>query len=303
MNRIRQATRQIVRDLDFLKGSFLETGCSAPEVHTLLELDLAGQLAVSQLADTLRQDKSTASRNVKALVERGLVKMVADPADGRGRLLSLTIAGQKKAEEINTLADGQVAQALSLLDEDQRRTVVDGILLYAKVLERGCKLLSIEIRPIEKRDNEAMANVIRSVMTEYGAVGAGYSIEDAELDDMHASYSADRAHFFVAVDGDLFLGGAGIGPLRGADEHVCELRKMYLIARARGIGLGQKLLERCLEAARESGYRECYLETLRHMSQARYLYDKFGFEPLDKPLGDTGHFKTDSWAIKELVRV
>jgi putative acetyltransferase len=300
VQRIRQATRQIVRDLDFMKSSVLSTGCSASEIHTLFELEARGELAVSELAEILRQDKSTASRNVRSLVENGLVRKTTDPADGRAYRLSLTQAGQEKAADVNRMANSQVGDALALLDDDDRARAIQGIELYARALQRSCKLYRVEIRPIREADDAAMGSVIRSVMTEFHAVGAGYSIEDPEVDAMSESYSGPGTDYFVAErDGDI-LGGAGVGTLTGSDGTVCELRKMYVMPAGRGIGLGRKLLERCLEAARHSGYEQCYLETLRHMNQADRLYTKFGFKALNGPMGETGHFSCDSWSIKDL---
>ena len=137
-------------------------------------------------------------------------------------------------------------------------------------------------------------------MIEYGAVGAGYSIEDAEVNDIHGAYASDRARYFVAErDGEL-LGGAGFARLEGDDYSVCELRKMYLLPAGRGIGLGRKLLSLCLEEARAAGFETCYLETLHRMGQAQQLYAKFGFEPLKGPMGATGHFGCDAWSVKRL---
>ena len=48
------------------------------------------------------------------------------------------------------------------------------------------------------------------------------------------------------------------------------------------------------------GYRRCYLETTGRMAQARTLYEKLGFAPLDVPFGRTGHSACDSWYVKEL---
>lgn len=42
-------------------------------------------------------------------------------------------------------------------------------------------------------------------------------------------------------------------------------------------------------------YRECYLETLAQMDRARDLYERFGFLPLEAPMGDTGHFGCNRW--------
>lgn len=134
-----------------------------------------------------------------------------------------------------------------------------------------------------------MAAIIREVMTSFGAGGPGYSINDPEVDAMSAHYTEPRAAFFVVEHEGRVLGGGGIGPLAGADADVCELRKMYFLPELRNRGLGKKLLGRCLDAARERGYRRCYLETLTHMAAAQRLYAKAGFTPLRGPLGATGH--------------
>jgi putative acetyltransferase len=138
-------------------------------------------------------------------------------------------------------------------------------------------------------------------MTEFGAVGCGYSIEDPEVDDMFAAYPAPRSVFYVITQGQTILGCGGIGPLIGADHNVCELRKMYFKRELRGTGMGTKLLNSCIEQASKIGYKTCYLETLESMAHARHLYQKHGFNPLDAPLGNTGHSACNAWMARDLI--
>lgn len=153
----------------------------------------------------------------------------------------------------------------------------------------------VVIRPILPADDPAVAAIVREVLGEFGGGGAGFSSEDAEVDAMSAAYSRPGAVYFVVeVDGEL-AGGGGIGPLAGAPADVCELRKMYLRPAVRGRGVGLRLLESCTEAARAMEYRICYLETLANMDRARDLYERFGFLPLEAPMGDTGHFGCNRW--------
>ncbi|HEY5240755.1 MAG TPA: GNAT family N-acetyltransferase, partial [Polyangiaceae bacterium] len=79
-----------------------------------------------------------------------------------------------------------------------------------------------------------------------------------------------------------------------------ELRKMYLLPAARGLGAGKALLARCIEEARERGCRWMYLETLTAMEAAQRLYEGFGFRRLGAPMGATGHFGCDRWYSLEL---
>lgn len=157
-----------------------------------------------------------------------------------------------------------------------------------------------EVRKLEPRDNPGVATVIRTVMPEFGASGEGFAIVDPEVDDMYGTYCVPRAVFFVIEREGRIVGGAGIAQLTGAKPTVCELRKMYFLSEARGKGLGQKLIDLCLAAARARDYQQCYLETLKTMTVARALYERNGFQRVDKPLGNTGHFGCDAWYVKAL---
>lgn len=156
------------------------------------------------------------------------------------------------------------------------------------------------IRPVEPGDNAGIEAVIRAVLPEFGASGPGFATQDQETSVMYEAYSRPGTVYFVLVRDGRVAGGAGIGPLAGEDPGVCELRKMYLLPEARGLGLGRELMRRCLCAAKDAGYKRCYLETLKSMSQANKLYIKNGFELLSGPMGKTGHFGCDVWYIKKL---
>jgi putative acetyltransferase len=156
------------------------------------------------------------------------------------------------------------------------------------------------IRPIEPRDDAAIAAVIRSVMPEFGADGPGFAIHDAEVDSMSAAYARQRAAYFVIeLDGEV-QGGAGIAPLDGGENDVCELRKMYFLPALRGLGAGRAAIVRCLETARELGFRRCYLETLTGMDAAQRLYLANGFRPIDAAMGATGHHGCNRFYLREL---
>jgi len=148
---------------------------------------------------------------------------------------------------------------------------------------------SPHIRKIRPDDNSAVAAIIRNVMSEFGATGCGYSSEDAEVDSMCEVYADENSVFYVIEDQGRILGCGGMGPLLDGDSGVCELRKMYFLPELRGSGLGTKLLQLILQDARNADFQLCYLETLSSMVGARRLYLKHGFEPIEGPLGNTGH--------------
>jgi putative acetyltransferase len=158
----------------------------------------------------------------------------------------------------------------------------------------------LAIRPIAKLDDLAVASLIRTVMPEFGAKGPGFAINDPEVDHMTEAYSDPRSRYWVVEDSGRIVGGGGFAQLLGADADTCELRKMYFLSEARGTGLGKQLLELCMAEAKRVGYTRMYLETLENMHAARRLYAAFGFQPLPKPKGATGHFGCDAWYERAL---
>src|SRR4051812_16660314 len=104
--------------------------------------------------------------------------------------------------------------------------------------------MTAELRPIRSGDDVQVARIIRAVMPEFGAKGPGFAINDPEVDAMSQAYAGPR-HVYLVVERDgQVVGGAGIAPLTGAEPHICELRKMYFLPEARGLGTGGRLLSR-----------------------------------------------------------
>lgn len=159
---------------------------------------------------------------------------------------------------------------------------------------------ALQIRPIGPGDDAAMAAIIRTVMPEFGAGGAGFAIHDPEVDWLSRAYARPRCAYFVLEGDGVVLGGAGVAPLEGGSQDICELRKMYFLPQARGLGAGTAMIQTCLQAARGFGFAQCYLETLDGMEAAMRLYQKTGFRRLEAPLGATGHGGCDRWYLLTL---
>lgn len=272
-----------------------------PECHLLMELEARGSVTASELADILLVEKSSLSRLIKRLDTAGMIAVNTNPGDKRRRPLNLTEKGRVTLTQIHDMADDQVRRALAFVPESQRGEMLNGLKQYAAALRYARLSDAFHIRPLRPTDNGAMARIITDVMTEHGAVGSGYSINDPEVSDMYSAYNgAGKAFFVVVDDNDQVLGGAGVGPLVGGEPDVCELKKMYFLAQVRGTGMGLQVLRHCLHSARLLGYQRCYLETLELMHRARRLYRKQGFKDLDGPLGQTGHFACNRWMMREL---
>jgi putative acetyltransferase len=156
------------------------------------------------------------------------------------------------------------------------------------------------IRPSEKKDNEQIAALIRKVLVDLGVPKVGTAYADKALDDIYQAYNVDRAIYFVVEDNGVLIGGAGIAQLENYDGNVCELQKMYFLEVARGRRLGSTMLQKCIVEATAFKFDKCYLETMTYMKAAQALYKKKGFDYIDGPLGDTGHFSCPVQMLKIL---
>ncbi len=156
------------------------------------------------------------------------------------------------------------------------------------------------IRKIVESDNKELENVLSSVMIEFKVPKKGTALSDPELKKMSNAYNCSRSIYFVIERGGKIFGGAGISPLKNSKENICELQKMYFLNDARGIGLGKKMIKRCINEATRYKYDKCYIETMYNMKSAQKLYLSEGFNYIDKPLGNTGHSSCLVWMIKNL---
>ena len=90
------------------------------------------------------------------------------------------------------------------------------------------------IRPIQKKDNEQIARVIRSVLEDFGVPKVGTAYADTALDAMFEAYDKNNAAYFVLEENGTLIGGGGVAQLDNYDGKVCELQKMYFLPQARG---------------------------------------------------------------------
>jgi putative acetyltransferase len=158
----------------------------------------------------------------------------------------------------------------------------------------------ILIRTISADDNKALATIIRDTLVEFNANKPGTVYFDETTDHLFEVFKADKSFYFVAEQQGEIMGGGGIYPTPNLPAGTCELVKLYLSKNARGKGIGKILLEKCIAAAKETGYTKMYLETMPELTIAIPMYEKFGFTYLPAAQGCSGHTGCDVWMIKEL---
>ena len=158
----------------------------------------------------------------------------------------------------------------------------------------------IEIRPIQEKDDAAVGELIRAVLTEFKANKLGTAFFDESTSHLSALFKNPKTAYWVIEEDQKIIGCGGIFPTEGLPDQTCELVKLYLHPEARGKGLGRDLMFKCFEEAKSLGYKNIYLESMPELNKAVVLYEKVGFKHLNSSLGNSGHFGWDIWMVKSL---
>lgn len=157
-----------------------------------------------------------------------------------------------------------------------------------------------QIMPIQAQHDAAICHIIQQVGAQYGAIGEGFGPADAEVQCMSQHFSAkQRSQYLVALLDGQVVGGCGIAPLL-QQRDICELKKLFLLPSAQGLGIGKALALASLDFAVQQGYQQCYLDTLSTMHAAIALYEQLGFQHLSQPWPGTLHSGCDVWMLKQL---
>jgi N-acetylglutamate synthase-like GNAT family acetyltransferase len=135
------------------------------------------------------------------------------------------------------------------------------------------------LREATAEDNAAVRTLIMTILNEEYAMGLRLA-ELPDLVDVHDSYCGNGlGNFWVALKDGRVCGCIGLMYLGRGDF---ELRRMYVDAQARGHGIAQRLLDTLLDWAADNGVESIYLETNQRWHAAHHIYEKNGFQPVNK---------------------
>jgi putative acetyltransferase len=115
---------------------------------------------------------------------------------------------------------------------------------------------------------------------------------DREIADLAAEYGPPTGELLIARRGDEAVGCVGVRALEG---DACEMKRLYVLPGARGLGVGRMLAVRIIDAARGLGYRRMRLDTIETMDAAMALYRSLGFVEIpayyDNPVPGARYFE------------
>jgi DNA-binding MarR family transcriptional regulator/predicted GNAT family acetyltransferase len=285
--RLRRFNRAVTREVGALDTSFLGRGRPLGMAR-VLQLVRPEGTDVALIRDRLALDSGLTSRFLRALEREGLIATDTDPADRRRRIARLTGKGQAEMGAYESIGHDRaarlIAKAGSRADE-----VVAAMDLIATLLNRD----QLEIREADPDSPEALA-CQRAYFDEILARVAIAKPEYFPLPDPSAdSYRPPQGRFLIAWSDDLPVGCVA---LRALDDHVAEVKRLWVDASARGQGLSRRLMVAIEAEARGMGYQRLRLDTNSALTEAIALYRATGWS--DIPLYTTP--PADVWMEKPL---
>lgn len=133
------------------------------------------------------------------------------------------------------------------------------------------------IRDWQKSDRTAAANVISTVLSEYGLTWEGEGA-DRDVLEIEEYYFNAGGEFWVIEHKNQILGTGAYYPISRA-ENAVEIRKMYFLPEIRGLGLGKYLLQELEKTIENRGFKQIWIETASILKEAVQLYENNGYIP------------------------
>ena len=144
-------------------------------------------------------------------------------------------------------------------------------------------------------DGKHHINQVRNLIIEYTQMlnrDLSFQNIDDELKDPSKKYTASAGELLVAIENDEVV---GMIAYHKHSATCCEMKRLYVKPKYRGMKLGEQLIQKLIELAIQSGYTEMVLDTLLPLQSAIYLYQKLGFQQCEpyynNPMNDIIYFK------------
>jgi DNA-binding MarR family transcriptional regulator/GNAT superfamily N-acetyltransferase len=282
---VRRFNRFYTQRIGVLPEAYLNTPFSLTEARVIYALAHRDGATATWLGHELDLDAGYLSRILRDFERLQLIVRSQSPQDARQSLISLTPAGREAFEPLDRASYVEIGNLLAPLAEADQERLVEALRVITVLLGGG--------------DATNPAFVLRShrpgdmgwVTQRHGAL---YS-EEYGLNERMESYVAEvvakflrdfdpaREHCWIAEQDGVPIGSVFI--VKETDD-IARLRLLIVEPKARGLGVGKRLVEECIRFARQAGYRQITLWTHSILTVARGIYANAGFEIVETETHD-----------------
>jgi DNA-binding MarR family transcriptional regulator/N-acetylglutamate synthase-like GNAT family acetyltransferase len=296
---VRRFSRFYTREIGLLQASWLDSSYSLTQARVLYELSRRKACTASDLASELGLDHGYLSRILRGFADRGLITRQRSKDDGRQSVISLTAKGRKAFAPLDARSQREAGALIAKLGAEDQSRVVDAMAAIEALIGR--------------KENEARTYLLRPhragdmgwVVERHGVLyGAEYGW-DSRIEGLTAEIVATFLKNFDPARERCWIaeiGGEPVGSVflvKESDE-VARLRLLIVDPKARGLGIGRRLVDECIAFARQAGYSKITLWTHGVLKAARAIYQQAGFTLAEEWVHDEfgKPEPAESWELK-----
>jgi DNA-binding MarR family transcriptional regulator/GNAT superfamily N-acetyltransferase len=278
---VRRFNRFYTQKIGVLGDEHLRSPFSLTEARVLYELAHRDRPTATELARDLGLDAGYLSRILRGFARRRLISREQSTTDSRRTLLALTDAGRKAFAPLDSRTRAAVGKLLSRLAPTHQVSLIDAMrnveTLLGEAPQRAAPYL---LRPHRPGDMGWIVHRHAVIYAEeYGfderfeALVAGIAAEFID------NFDPKRERCWIAERDGAVVGSV---VLVKQSATVAKLRLLLVEREARGLGIGQRLVDECIRFARQAGYRKITLWTNSVLHAARRLYEQAGFRKVSE---------------------
>ncbi len=273
---VRRFNRFYTGQIGVLQEKLLRSPFSLTEARLIYELAHRKTAIAKELGKELGVDAGYMSRILEGFKRKGLLKKEQSKRDGRQILVGLTRKGQGAFASINARSRTEIETMLHKLSPgDQKRLVEAMATIETLLAEKKQAKVPYLLRPHQPGDMGWVVHLHGALYAEEYGWDERFEALVAEIvAKFIKNYDPKKEHCWIAeIDGNI----VGSVFLVKKSEKVAKLRLLIVEPKARGLGIGSRLVEECLRFSRQKGYRKIILWTNSILYAARHIYEKAGF--------------------------
>jgi DNA-binding MarR family transcriptional regulator/GNAT superfamily N-acetyltransferase len=302
---VRRFNRFYTRKIGVLGEGLLDSPYSLTQARVLYELAHRDQPTASDLVKDLGLDPGYLSRILRGFEKQGLLARAASAEDARQRHLSLTSLGRKTFAGLDSTTRQQITALLEPLSEPQQTRLeramdqIEGVLGKGNAADADAAPAAPDyiLRPHRPGDmGWVMHRHAALYAEEYGWDESFEALVAEIVAGFIKNFDPTRERCWIAEREGQILGSIF---LVQQSATIAKLRLLLVEPAARGLGLGQRLIDACLGFARDRGYLKVQLWTNSNLTAARHLYRKAGFQLVEsEPHRSFGHdLVSETWEL------
>jgi DNA-binding MarR family transcriptional regulator/GNAT superfamily N-acetyltransferase len=273
---VRRFNRFYTRQIGVLRRNYLDSPYSLGEMRVLYELAHGGARTASDIGRALDLDAGYLSRVLRDFEKRGFISRETSPDDARQTHIALTARGEKAFAPFEKRSQEQTGSMLKTLSADEQARLVGAMTTIEGLLGGGVAAKrEYTLRPHRTGDlGWIVTRHAELYRQEYGWTEPFEGLCAQIVADFDNNFDPKLERCWIAE-----MNGENVGCVMLVKDKpgVARLRLLLVDPKARGLGLGQRLVDECVRFARKAGYKKITLWTHSILAAARHTYEKAGF--------------------------